>query len=189
METKHFVKELSNTRKKEELDKIFSSPNRDKGIQLLLQFGLDQELGLTHLQDVIGLEVTSSLDIWSLLDVAHLYPFHKNELELMKNIRTAMDLNNLDPMALYQYGLYVNSCAGKMKGIDLKTITESFVNLVIHSRDEIDIDSDTIMKLLNRKPGKYLKDIYDDLEREILYRRLENQREKIRDYIIQKYKG
>ena len=188
-ETKSFVKELSNTRKKEELDKIFSSPNRDKGIQLLLDFGLEKELGLRRLSEVKGLDVTSSLDIWSLLDVADLYPFHKNELELMKNIRIVMKLNNLDPMALYQYGLYVNSCAGKMKGIDLKTITESFVNLVIHSRDEIDIDSDTIMKLLNRKPGKYLKDIYDDLEREILYRRLENNRERISQYIIQKYKG
>ena len=188
-ETKSFVKELSNTRKKEELDKIFSSPNRDKGIQLLLDFGLEKELGLRRLSEVKGLDVTSSLDIWSLLDVADLYPFHKNELELMKNFRIVMKLNNLDPMALYQYGLYVNSCAGKMKGMDLKTITESFVNLVIHSRDEIDIDSDTIMKLLNRKPGKYLKDIYDDLEREILYRRLENNRERISQYIIQKYKG
>ena len=188
-ETKSYVKELSNTRKKEELDKIFSSPNRDKGIQLLLQFGLDQELGLQHLKDVIGLDVTSSLDIWSLLDVADLYPFHKNELELMKNIRTAMDLNNLDPMALYQYGLYVNSCAGKMKGMDLKNITESYVNLVIHSRDEIDIDSETIMKVLDKKPGKYLKDIYDDIEREVLYRRLENNREKIEEYILRKFKG
>lgn len=188
-ETKSYVKELSNTRKKEELDKIFSSTNRDKGIQLLLQFGLDKELGLQHLKDVIGLDVTSSLDIWSLLDVADLYPFHKNELELMKNIRTAMDLNNLDPMALYQYGLYVNSCAGKMKGMDLKNITESYVNLVIHSRDEIDIDSETIMKVLDKKPGKYLKDIYDDIEREVLYRRLENNRKKIEEYILRKYKG
>ena len=188
-ETKQFVKELSYTRKKEELDKIFNSPNRDKGIDLLLGFGLEEELELPKLKEVKGLDVNSSIEIWSVLDVASSYPFLKNELEIMKNIRAVLPMNNLDPMALYQYGLYVNSCAGKMKGMDLKNITESYVNLVIHTRDEIDIDSETIMRVLNRKPGKYLKDIYDDIEREILYRRLENNREAISKYILQKYKG
>jgi len=185
-ETKSFVKELSFTRKKEELDKIFNSPNRDKGIQLLLDFGLEKELEIDNLSDVLGLDVNSSIAVWSLLNVSS-YPFQKSEWELMKNIRTVMDLNNLDPMALYRYGLYVNSCAGRIKGMDLKNITESYVNLVIHSRDEIDMNADSIMELLKRKPGKYLKVIYDDIEREILYRRLENNHEKISQYILSHY--
>jgi hypothetical protein len=90
-------------------------------------------------------------------------------------------------MALYTYGLYVNSCAGRIKGIELKNINESYNNLVIHSRDEIDIDSISIMDLLHRKPGKYLKEIYDDVEREILYKRLSNSREDISNYILKHY--
>lgn len=188
-ETKGFVKDLSYTRKKEELDKIFNSTNRDKGIQLILDFGLDQELELENLKDVLGIDIDSSIGIWSLLQVSPKYPFLKSELELKNHIQKAMKLNNLDPMALYTYGLYVNSCAGRMKGLDIKNITESYINLVIHSREEIAIHSDEIMKLLNQKPGKYLKEIYDDVEREILYRRLENNLEAISSYILQKYKG
>ena len=188
-ETKMYVKELSYTRKKEELDKIFNSPNRDKGIQLLLDFQLDQELELYNLDEMIGLDTDSSICVWSLLDVSPNYSFQKSELELKNHIHQVMELNNLDPMALYTYGLYVNSCAGKMKGIDIKNITEHYNQLAIHSRDEIDIDSETIMQLLNKEPGKYIKDIYDDVEREILYHRLNNQKRDICNYILANYKG
>ncbi len=188
-ETKEFVKTLSYTRKKEELDKIFNSSNRDKGIKLLLDFKLDEELELYNLDKVLGLDVTSSVDIWSILDVSPKYPFHKSELELKNNIHKALELNNMDPMALYTYGLYVNSCAGRMKGLDIKDITDSYIHLVIHSREEIDIDSKEIMKLLDKEPGKYIKDIFDDIEREILYRRLDNSKNKICHYILNKYKG
>ena len=188
-ETKMYVKHLSYTRKKEELDKIFNSPNRDKGIQLLLDFHLDDELELYNLKDVLGLDVDSSIGVWSMLEISSKYPFHKSELELKNHIHKAMELNNLDPIALYTYGLYVNSCAGRMKGMDIKNITESYINLVIHSRDEIDIDTETIMNVLQKEPGKYLKEIYDDVEREILYRRLDNHKEAICNYILEHYKG
>ena len=187
--TKQFVKTLSYTRKKEELDKIFNSPNRNRGIQLLLDFHLDEELELDNLADLLKYDINSSVEAWSLLQTSAKYTFHKSELELKKNIHVALELNNMDPMALYTYGLYVNSCAGRMKGLDIKNITESYINLVIHSREEIDIDSETIMDLLHKAPGKYLKEIYDDVEREILYRRLDNDRQKIQDYILEKYRG
>lgn len=187
-ETKKYVKELSFQRKKEELEKIFNSPNRDKGIQMILDFKLDQELDIYNFKDILHLDVNSSITIWALLQFSSDYPFNKNEVEIMDNIKEAMKYNNLDPMALYKYGLYVNSCAGKLKGLDLKKIGESYANLAIKSRDEIEIDSDGIMQLLDRKPGKYLKEIYDDIEREILYRRLLNKKEEISKYILDKYK-
>ena len=187
-EEKHLLKDLSYYRKKEELDKIFNCPNRDYGIRLLLDLEVYKELELYNLNKIIGCPVESSIAIWSLLNVTSKYPFNKNELELIDHINKALELNNLDPMSLYKYGLYVNSCAGKIKGIDLKNINESYNNLVIKSRDEIDINSTMIMEALDRKPGKYLKDIYDDIEREILYRRLENNHMKIIHYIVDKYR-
>ena len=59
---------------------------------------------------------------------------------------------------------------------------------MIKSRDEIDIDAQTIMNILQKEPGKYLKDIYDDIEREILYKRLKNESSEIQKYILNKYK-
>ena len=99
-----------------------------------------------------------------------------------------LKLNNLDPMALYTYGLYANSVAAEIKGIDIKMVTESYNNLVIQSKKDLNITSSEIMSLLNKQGGKYLKDIYNDIEREVLYRRLLNDKTKISEYILKKYK-
>ena len=186
IETRELLKNLSYYRKKEELDKIFGSSNADKGISLLLDLGLDRYLDLDNLDKVT---CTSSLiGVWSILNVVDKYPFNSNERELIKNINDAFLLNNLDPMALYKYGLYVNSVAGEIKGLDIKAITESYNNLVIQSRRDLDVTSDDIMKGLNKGPGSYLKDIYSDIEREVLYRRVKNEKDAIMAYIIKNYK-
>ena len=186
IETRELLRNLSYYRKKEELDKIFGSSNADRGIQLLLDLGLDKYLELDNLNKVT---CTSSLiGVWSILNVVDKYPFNSNEKELIKNINEAFLLNNLDPMALYKYGLYVNSVAGEIKGLDIKNITESYNNLVLQSRRDLDITSDDIMKGLNKGPGSYLKDIYSSIEREVLYRRVKNEKNAIMTYIMNNYK-
>lgn len=185
LETRHLLSELSYQRKKEELDKIFASGHADKGIDLLLQYHLDKNLELEKLSQVENTD--SVIGIWSVLDVDLLYPFSNNEKEMMADIRKAMSLNNLDPMALYEYGLYVNSVAGEMKGLDKKKITESYNALIIHSRSDLDVTSEEIMECLDREPGEYLSDIYEDIEREVLYRRLPNQKQKLLSYIKEKF--
>ena len=106
---------------------------------------------------------------------------------MIKEINEARKLNNLDPMALYRYGLYANSVAGYIKGLDKKKIAESYQNLVIHSRKDLDITTEEILSFLKRKPGNYLKDIYCDLEHEVLYRRLPNQKQEIFAYLQKNY--
>ena len=185
-ENRGLLKKLSYFRKKEELDKIFASPYAKKGIDLLLELGLDKYLELDNLNKV---SYTNSLiGVWSILNVTDKYPFTNNEKELIMSINEALRLNNTDPVALYKYGLYVNSVAGEIKGLDIKTVTESYNNLVIQSRRDLDITSEDIMIVLGTEPGVYLKDIYDHIEREILYRRLNNNNEKLLDYIKEKYK-
>lgn len=184
---KHLIKNLSYYRKKSELDKIFTSCNVKKGVSLLLEFGLEEELELANLDKVIESNSSSLIGIWSLLDFSDKYPFNKNEMDLIKDIRTVLPLNNLDPMTLYKYGLYVNSVAGEIKGMDIKNITESYAKLLIKRRQDINIDSDDIMHALHKGPDKYLSDIYDSVEREILYRRLKNDKDSIIEYISLNY--
>ena len=186
-EKKHLLKNLSYYRKKSELDKIFSSTNRDYGINILLELELDKELELNNLSKVLGCEVDSSIAIWSLLGVEDIYPFNRNEHDLIDKIKIVMQLNNMDPVCLYTYGLYVNSCAAKIKGLDLRNINEAYNSLIIKSRHDIDIDSNDIMKSLDREPGKYIKDIYSDVEKSILYKRLGNNKEEIINYIKNNY--
>ena len=104
----------------------------------------------------------------------------------MKDINIVMERNNLDPMTLYKYGLYVNSVAGEMRDSDIKKITESYDNLIIHKRKDLDITSDDIIKCINKKPGPFINEIYNDIENEVLYRRLNNNKEDIIKYIKDK---
>lgn len=181
IEKKGLLRELSYQRKKEELDKMFVSGHVKRGIQLLLDFNLDKVLDLKNLDKVTNTD--SLIGIWSVLDVVDVYPFTNNEKELIEDVQSALSLTNTDPMALYQYGLYVNSVAGDLKGIDRKVITESYANLVIKTRKDLDVTSEDIMEVLDREPGEYLKDIYEDIEREVLYHRLLNQKDAILRHI------
>ena len=184
-ECKYLLTNLSYNRKKEELDKIFSSSNARKGIKLLLDLQLDKDLELERLNKV---KTTNSLiGIWSVLDVCDKYPFNSNEKELIKNVNRVIKLNNLDMDTLYRYGLYVNSVAGEIKGIDIKDITKEYNNLVIKCRSDINISSDMIMDVLHKEPGSYLKDVYDDLENMIIHGKLSNNENSIICYLKEKY--
>lgn len=185
IECRDLLKNLSYYRKKEELDKIFASSRAKEGIELLLELGLDKYLELDRLVDVTS--TNSLIGIWAVLNVTDKYPFNCNEKELIKVINETLKLTNTDPMALYKYGLYVNSVAAEIKGNDIKKVTESYNNLVIQSKKDLNISSNDIMNLLNRKPGSYIKDIYIDVEREVLYRRLSNDKESISNYILNRY--
>lgn len=182
---KHLLRNLSYQRKKEELDKIFSSSNRFKGIMLLRDLELDTDLELPNLKLI---ENTDSLiGIWSILNVTDKYPFTNNEKELINDINEAVGINNLDPMNLYTYGLYVNTIAGEIKGIDKKKIAKAYSRLAIKCRKDICITGDDIMEALHKESGNYLKAIYDDIEYSILYHKIQNTRESILKYILSKY--
>ena len=60
--------------------------------------------------------------------------------------------------------------------------------MIIHSRDDIDITSQDIINILNKEPGKFISDIYNNLEEEILYSRVINKKEEIIKYIRSNYK-
>ncbi len=185
IECKNKLKNLSYYRKKEELDKIFISKNSMYGISLLLKYNLDKELEIENLSKVK--ETNSLIGIWALLNCPK-YPFTSVEKDQIKNINEVLDKNHLDPMNLYKYGLYVNSVAGEIKGEDIAKIAESYDNLVIEHRKDIDIDAKGIIEIVNKEPGPYINEIYELLENAILYKRVKNNREDIIKYIKDNYK-
>lgn len=183
--TKNNLVNLSYQRKKDELDKIFSSSNAKYGISLLKELELDKELEIYNL-DEINLNV-DIIGIWALLDTSDKYPFSKSEKELIHKIREAMDEDNLSNEVLYQYGLYVNSIAGVLKGIDKKQITTKYEKLPITNKKDINITSKEIMETLNKKSGEYIKEIYNDLINLILNGKIENDNGVIKEYILENY--
>ncbi|MBQ2639771.1 MAG: hypothetical protein IJF92_03310 [Bacilli bacterium] len=182
---KYLLNKISYNRKKAELDKIFTSNNSDKGIELLLKYDLDKELNLNRLSKVVP--NSDLIGIWSILDVTDIYPFTSGEKDIIKKVNKAL-LEDYSSMRLYKYGLYVNSVIADIKGLDKKKVTEDYNALPIHTRNDLDITSEEIMKLLNKEPGGYLTEIYNDLIEKVLYRKIENKNNILTNYIITNYK-
>ena len=183
--SKNNLVNLSYQRKKEELDKIFSSSNASYGVELLKELELDKELEIYNL-DNIKLNV-DIIGTWASLDISDKYSFSKHETELIKKIRDAIVEDNLSNETLYKYGLYVNIIAGSIKGLKKKEIAQRFERLPISKKEDINITSEEIMDLLNKKGRSYIKTIYNDLTKMILNGEINNESNELKQYILQNY--
>lgn len=183
----YLLKKLSYYRKKEELDKIFSSINVKRGIKLLLELNLDKYLDLNNLDKII---ITSSpLAIWAQLDVLDTYSFSNIEKYSIETINELKDNNSFDNYELYNYGLYTTSLVAEINNIDKAALTKRYMNLPIKNKRDIVIDGNEICNILNIKPSKIVKEIIEDLEKKIIYGQLENDRNNIINYIKKNYSG
>lgn len=180
---KHLLKTLSFSRKKQELDKIFLSPNARYGVDLLLELGLDKELEIYNLDKIVL--CNDIIGIWASLDISDKYKpeFSSNEKTIIKEVKDIVK-SGINNLTLYKYGLYTNQIAANMLNIDRSLVVGIYEKLPIKSRKEIDITSSDIEKLLNKGPGPYLKDLYDKITLEIINNKLDNKREDIEKYIL-----
>lgn len=185
MRHKDLLKTLSYYRKKEELDKIFSSNNSKYGISLIKELELDEVLDLSNLDKLIP--TTYLIGIWAQLDVLDKYSFNNTEKESIIAVNELMNKDILDLNNLYKYGLYISTIVSEIKGIDKKLINEAYNGLYIHNKTEIKIEAKEICELLNKKPGKFLKEIFNDLEYRLVNKLLENDKESLKKYILENY--
>ena len=172
-------------RKKEELDKIFSSKNKVKGRKLLISLNLTSALDINKLNNIVL--CPDLIGIWSQLEVDDIYPFTKLEKEQMKALRELLKYEDIDNYLLYKYGLYLCTVYSDIKGLSKRKLNKMKTELPILTRSEIKVNGRDIATILNKEPGKYIKDIMDDLEKKILNKEIENDYDKLKDYIIKQY--
>ena len=98
-----------------------------------------------------------------------------------------MDKDIFNYNNLYNYGLYICSIVAEIKGIDKKIINERYNSLYIHNKTDIKIDVKEICQMLNKKPGKFLKEIFSDLEYKLVNKLLLNDNNEIKKYVLMKY--
>ncbi len=185
IQTKKELSRLSYSRKKDELDKIFNSTNSKRGVNLIIELGLDKELELDFSKCYLD---TDLIGIWATIDTSANYPFTKNEKHLISEIKEALKTDILSNINLYKYGLYISTIVGSIKGIDRSIIIKKFKELPIVSRKDIDISANQIMGILEIEPSKIINEIYEQLIKEILCGKLENNYEEISKYLINNYK-
>lgn len=177
---KHLLLKLSNSRKKEELDKIFGSKKAYEGIELIKKLDLVNELNLTNLDRIK--DYSDLVGIWAMINT-DAYDFSPNEKELIKKVNIVYDMDNLDNLVLYHYGGYVNTLAGINKGIDKKEIVTKYEELPIKRRDEINITASDMCEILKKEPGPFIGKLYEVIENKILLGELINDNNEIRKFI------
>ncbi len=175
IQSRYLLKDLSINRKKEELDKIFSSPNIEKGIMLIKELGLIDVLFLENINKVIP--CSQVIGIWTMLEVDDIYPFTRNELNLMKDIRNAIKNNPLAYTTLYYYDLYPCIVAGEIIGISKKEIMDNYNSMPIHKRGDIVVDSYDLIDYLNIEDGPIMSKLWKELELNILNLEVSNTKE------------
>ena len=182
---KELPKSLSYYRKKEELDNIFSSANSKYGINLIKELGLSDALELSNTSNVVS--TTYPIGIWAQLNCVDKYDFNKVEKDTIHKINELMNKDLLDNNNLYKYGLYISTIVGEIRGVDVISINEAYNSLYIHNKTEIKIEPEEICEILNKKPGKYLRDIISDIEYKLVNKELENDNDVLRTYIVNAY--
>ena len=182
----YLLQKLSSNRKKGELNKIFSSKNKEKGRDLLIKLKLDGYLGLTNLNEIVLCD--DIIGIWSQLNLTVDYPFSKNEKVNICKIRDMLQ-DEINELTIYKYGLYISSVVGSIRGISYKIINNIYSNLPIYSKKDILVSGKDIIELLGKTPGEYLSKILNDIESKIILRELENEREGLLKYVLENYGG
>lgn len=176
------LKKLSYYRKKEELERIFASPNNKYGINLIKKLKLEQPLDIN-----LNIKITqSSLGIWAQINNIN-YPFTKQEKETITKINETLNENILDPKVIYKKGLYIVSLVAEIKNVSKKELMEIYNEMQIHDKTEIALEPLEICDYLNIEPGYTLKKVIEELEEQILEQKLKNDEESIKMY-LNKYK-
>lgn len=176
------VKNLSGKRIREELDKILSSPNFKKGLNLFENLGIDKIINLSY-KDVFYTE--DLMGMYSQIKVLDI-PFTNNEKSNIIRITEVVNKGIINYETLFNYGLYINIVAGMVLNISTKKINAMYKKMPIKDRSDIALDGNEIMEILGIKPGKVFKDIYSNLITEILSGRLKNKKSDIKKYLLKR---
>lgn len=176
------VLKLSNTRIKEELDKILLSENPKKGLKLLEELGISKLLGLTYneITNVKNLEA-----MYAQIDIKYNLPFTKVERENIKNIKSILKKGDINKSALYKHGLFLTTVAGEILNINKKTINKMYKELPIKVRKDLNITPDEIVKILNIEYSSIVGKILNDLENLIISGKIKNKKKDIIKYLIE----
>ena len=175
---------LSNTRIKEELNKILMHKNFLKGLKLLKELNILDKLDITYKEDIVY--VNDICGMWAQLEFNKNYSFTKQENVNIINIRQIIKEGYINNETLYKYGLYNSLVASSILAIDKKIINKMYNNLPIKSEQELQISNEEIMNILNIEPSRKIKEIKNILIKEILNNKLKNNNSELRKFIIEK---
>ena len=180
-ENKELISQLSRERIKEELTKILINKNAIMGLNMLEDLGFLPYVGIKYSRDIVN--VADICGMYSQLELLEEFPFSKEEKDNIKAIQNILEYGKIDNNVLFDYGLYLCLVAGEILGVDREVVTSMDKDLPIRRVKDIEVTSDVICELLGTEPGKVISEVYDDLKDKILFSKLDNSNESIKEYI------
>ena len=172
---------LSNTRIKEELDKILLSKNVKKGLNLLNDLGILNLLEVSNWEEIIPVKNLEGM--YAQFKINYDLPFTKVEKNNIIAIRRIINSGTIDKQTLYNYGLYLSLVAGEILGIDKKRINKIYKDLPIHDKKDINIKASDIVESLKIDYSKKVGIILKDIETSIINGKIRNKTSDIIKYI------
>ena len=175
------VSNLSETRIKQELNKILMSKNFLKGLKLLKEFKILDLLEIdyneiTYVNDICGM--------WAQLKFNKNYSFTKQELTNIINIRQIIENGRIDELVSYNHGLYISLVSAEILNIDRKIVTKINNTLPIKNEKELQITNEEIIEILDIEPSKIIKTIKQEMIEKILQNKLKNKNMELRKYVL-----
>lgn len=177
---KELIKEISITKRKEELDKLFKTKKVTKFMNFVKEYNLDEVIGFKVNSFK---EVDTVIGVWSQLEIIEEFNFTKYEKEQIKEIKSLLQKHKIDKIDIYQKGPYISSVAAEILGLSKKDIYDVYNNLPIKEMSEINIASEDVCKALNIEPGKLLGDILKQIEKAIVLGNVNNNKEDILKFL------
>lgn len=181
------LKNLSYYRKKQELNKIFSSTNALRGIDILRSLKLDKYLDIDLSGKIV--DTNDPIGIWLQVNPCDKYQFTNNEKSYIKAISGVLKDKQINDMELYKNGSYVCYIAAQILGIKKADIYDRYDKLPIKNKSDIALGPLDIIKLLELKDKSKLKLIISDIETKIIDHKLLNDKEVLCNYIVDTYKN
>ena len=176
---------LSSNRIKDELSKILSSKNYQKGLDLLKETNVAKYINLNFnnlvfTDDLIGMWVQISCNNIS---------FSRTELDSINRIKKIVVKGSIDEHDLFNNGLYLCLVAGQILKIPRQNITKMYNKMSIKSMKDIEVSGNDLIKILNIKPCKKISIIINDLKNQILNKQLKNNKNDIKRYVLERWQN
>lgn len=184
-QNKTLIRNLSYTRKKDEIEKILASKNSYIGINLLNELSLLDVLDINYDKIIV---VPDLLGMWAQIEFSPKYPFTRNSLKTINDIRSIIKSGEITNETLFKYDLYVSLVAGSILGIGKDEINKQYSELNIHSKKELAVSSKDIINILEIEPSIEVRQIYNLIIKEVVNNRLNNNYDDIKKYLLKNWK-
>lgn len=176
------ILKLSNTRIKEELDKILLTDSVRKGFKLLEELGITKILGITRYENIVPVKNIEGM--YAQIKIEYDLPYTKPEKESIEKIKEILKESAITKEIIYKYGLYLSLIAAEIKGINKKVINKMYKELPIHDKSEINIKAEELMQDFGIC-GKMISTTIEELENLIINNKLKNKKSEIIKYLTQ----